>query len=276
MDLTVIVPLHSEVEWFASIEPLLLEISLRGGQVLVGLNFKDKTLVNRIEINKKFRSIESTSTLNAAQHWNKLRNQVQTKYVRYWFAGDVINLETLSSHLKALEQNSDLSLVFSARGVHYRKLTLPKQNVIRLNYWGKSEFRIDQSVFLESVAQTGTNYIGEPSFVTFRVACLTDAWKSDLGYAIELDFYMNALKNGPGYWIPLSSGSFGLTTGSGSITLLTQQYNDLIKWYSSVQRKNQNLKRISIKMRKQFRKRRLIFQLIKHFEYIVPIMRMKQ
>ena len=80
---------------------------------------------------------------------------------------------------------------------------------------------------------SGTNFIGEPSFVTFRKSKSAGIWNSEFGYAIELDFYLRSIQIGKALWVPMDAGSFGVTMNSGTYSLLERQLQDVVGWITN-------------------------------------------
>jgi hypothetical protein len=264
--LTLIIPLHTEIDWYVRIQPDVRKILDLGAEVYVGVNMVGWPIETAIQINASHRIFEFGGSLNAGEHWTALLQQVKTPFFRYWFAGDQISIDNLVEHVATLKDKKDISFVFSGRSVHYNKMNFHGQLQKRLKYWGDVAKYIDREQFLFSVAANGTNYIGEPSFVTFRTEYAAKEWRSNFGYVIEFDFYHTTLMRAMGYWLPASAGSFGISTNSGSFSLIEKQHTDILNWMNSVNFPFAMSNKIDRKIWLQYRLRRFVLKSIFLYE----------
>jgi hypothetical protein len=219
-----------ELDWFDSIQPTLSEIKSLGATIIVGLNPPPK-VPNRILLrNQNFEYLVHNKYLTASQNWQVLRKHVETSFFRYWFAEDIINMENIHLQLQELRNDNDLSLIFSSRGLRYKNLIFNSPSEDRIKYWGNTPRTVQADDILRSIQETGTNFIGEPSFVTFRTNLAPMNWDSSCGYAIELDYYYRCTEFIPAKYVPGDAGYFGISVTSGTFKLLRNQYKDLINW----------------------------------------------
>jgi hypothetical protein len=232
-DLDVLVPVYNELDWLDSIIPILREIQNLGGNVIIGLNFRHPEKILTQHQNSGFTFISQREILSREEHWTKILNSGESKFVRYWFAGDQIHLDSLKMQLKVLRENPEYSFAFSERAIKTPYGQIPFEKQRRMNYWAKKGYTIGVTEFLESILETGTNYVGEPSFVTFNRNKVPAKWEEGFGYAVELDFYHKALENGIGVYVPGSAGFFGVGASSASAALVDEQEFHVSNWIRS-------------------------------------------
>jgi hypothetical protein len=229
-DLTFLIPLHTEIDWFESIQSTLSELEKLGATIIIGLNFPPKFRNKNVHKNPDFVYLSYDKYLAANQNWQELRKYVETSFFRYWFAGDFINIINVHFHLLELRNNDNLSFTFSCRGLRYKNFIFKSAAIQRFKYWGKTPRTIESDEILRSIQETGSNFIGEPSFVTFRNQLAPITWDASSGYAIELDYYYRCTEIMPARYVPGNAGNFGISVNSGTFKLRRSQYRDLITW----------------------------------------------
>ena len=260
MELDILVPVYKELAWLDEIIPNLLEILSLGAKVIIGLNFSHPEKVVAQYQHHGFKFVYQDEILSREAHWSKLIKSSESKYFHFWFAGDQIFVESLKMHLEALRKNSTSSFAFSYRGIKTPYGCVPFENYRRKRYWESKESKLSMNQFLQSILETGTNYIGEPSFVTFSRRIAPTKWIEGHGYAVELDYYSKALENGTAIFVPISAGFFGVGTDSASAELVNVQESDVIKWLTSKIPLN---KVELIKVHKASHKRTILFKVLK-------------
>jgi len=140
-DLTVIIPLHSEIEWYSTIKPKVQKLLNLGAKVIVGLNLKSNLVFEKSKLNGAISYQEFDELLSAGEHWTKLLHACDTKFFRYWFAGDDIHIGTLVAHINILSKNQNVSFVFSSRTAKYRNFIVPFELSKRKKILGESSQR---------------------------------------------------------------------------------------------------------------------------------------
>jgi hypothetical protein len=265
-EITILIPVHTEIIWLKSILPNIRKLLTLGATVVIGLNLKEGLHFEKTQFDSSVTYLEFDRVLPADEHWTELLKHVETPFFRYWFAGDYLSTSAIISHIEELNKDQQLSFIFSSRHAKYRNISIPFEFSKRIKYWGKQKKRIGFEEFLTSISISGTNYIGEPSFVTFRKSKSASIWNSEFGYAIELDFYLRTIQIGNALWVPMDAGSFGVTMNSGTYLLLERQLQDVISWITNVSIVNaypvgdlRNIERV-------YRKRRRLLFFLSLFE----------
>lgn len=229
-DLSVVVPVYqTDVPWFSR-QIMGIEALVAGGaEVVVGLNgasANNPAVVSRLPDTTVVRKF--VPALSREDHWTELLQSCSRPFVRYWFAGDELSREVLESHVQILRNDRNSAMVFSPRTVAVGPFVLPGQVRARLKYWGRLTRQVSRDELMNSVIDTASNFIGEPTFVTFRRAAAPRAWVHGFEYAVDLAMYGEIARNGHAVWLPDNAGRFGVTAGSTSVELERQQVSDMV------------------------------------------------
>lgn len=212
---------------------MLLELASEGAQVRLGLNFLGQSaLREELRAIRQFDIFEPEVILSREDHWSRLLEGASNEFIRYIFAGDSISKSLLRKHVRELE-TSNAGLVFSSRRASVGIIPIPFQALQRFVWWGLKSRRVNHDEFVNSCISTGSNLLGEPSFVTFRKS-LGVSWVDGFGFAVELALYEKLLKKSDAIWIPGIAGTFGVTAGSSSEELSKRQSSDYARWLESI------------------------------------------
>jgi hypothetical protein len=229
-DLSVVVPVYqNDVRWFSQQIKGIEALVAGGAEVVVGLNgasANNSAVVNLLPdatVVRKF-----VPALAREDHWTELLQSSSRPLVRYWFAGDEMSRDVLDSHVQILRDDRNAAMVFSPRTVAVGPFVLPGQVGARLKYWGRSTRQVSRAELMNSVIDTASNFIGEPTFVTFRRTAAPRAWVHGFEYAVDLAMYGEIARNGHAVWLPDIAGRFGVTAGSTSVELERQQVSDMV------------------------------------------------
>lgn len=230
---TILVPVYKEFEWLELQMPTLIQLVEAGAQVVVGLNFLGNAEIReRLRSAAGFQTFEPDEVLSREEHWSRLLQCATGEYVRYLFAGDYVSIKVLRKHVRALN-SSNAALAFSARRVSVGRFLLPLQVFPRFLAWGPATRKVTREEFVSNCIATGSNFFGEPSFVTFRKG-IVNRWLDGFGYAVELALYEKLLLNDFAIWVPAIAGTFGVSGGSSSEELALQQSADYVRWLESL------------------------------------------
>ena len=229
-DLSVVIPVYqSDIRWFSEQLHVIESLIADGAEVVVGLNGASAntpeiiTSVPDGAVVRKF-----VPALAREDHWTELLQSSSRPFVRYWFAGDQMAHDVLENHVEILRDDSKAALVFSPRSVVVGPFILPGQLGSRRKYWGRDARKVSRSELIKSVIDNATNFIGEPSFVTFRRKAAPRGWVHGFEYAVDLAMYGEITRNGHAVWLPANAGRFGVTAGSTSVELERQQVSDMV------------------------------------------------
>jgi hypothetical protein len=265
-DLTFLIPLHTEIDWFESIQSTLSELEKLGATIIIGVNFPPDFRNKNMHKNPDFEYLSYDKYLAANQNWQELRKYVGTSFFRYWFAGDFINIMNVHLHLQELRNDDNLSFIFSCRGLRYKNFIFKSPIIQRFKYWGQTPRTIKFDEILRSIQETGSNFIGEPSFVTFRNQLAPMTWDATSGYAIELDYYYRCTEIMPARYVPGNAGNFGISVTSGTFKLRRSQYRDLVNWIQPLWNNSLEMPLRKINMKRVFFTRSLVLYILWIFE----------
>jgi hypothetical protein len=229
-DLSVVVPVYeSDIRWFSRQLKVIEALVADGAEVVVGLNGASANNPDIVKLLPDAAVVRKFDPALAREdHWTELLWSAARPFVRYWFAGDEMSREVLESHVQILRDDSKAVLAFSPRSVGVGPLILPGQLGARLKYWGRDTRHVSRSELLNSVIDNASNFIGEPTFVTFRREAAVHGWVHGFEYAVDLAMWGEITRNGHAVWLPANAGRFGVTAGSTSVELERQQVSDMV------------------------------------------------
>jgi glycosyltransferase involved in cell wall biosynthesis len=136
----------------------------------------------------------TTEFLPAWENWTQISKKSTGDFVKLLPVDDTLVGNGLKFQANVLSNNPELSFVASSR-----KLTIPSGRELP-RFLGSlglvGSFTIDQ--IAERLVDTPRNVFGEPGCVMFRgdVFRALLPWSLEAGYAIDLDFYLRALRFG--------------------------------------------------------------------------------
>ena len=195
---------------------------------------KVKELINGDE---RFKLIVQSVRLGPEGNWNFLLNHTRTEYFKLLHADDLLHPSNLELALKSLRLNPDCVIISSNRKFSSNPRPM----------WSHSRtlsfFKKDRDQVINKFLISGSNFIGEPSFITFRSKVLKDAggFSKNWNYLIDLDTYFNVLKYGSYVKIKENLGIFRISNDSWSSQLLNKQLREEYKFLIHISNKKKRV-----------------------------------
>ena len=212
-DISILIPVRNGEKHLR--ETLQIVETIPRAEIIISNNFSTDGSIKTISEFKNVKVVNPSSSLTMIGNWNFTSKQGSSEYFKLVSHDDLVNTETIKSHLIALKSNPEAVFVFSPRDflmeTPKRKLKIKTPSI-------KFEKRISTSLeLLKMVCQKGTNPVGETFCVTFRKSMMPmgDIW-IDVEMIYELETYLRAIRIGPAILIPGKAGSFRVHTKSYS------------------------------------------------------------
>lgn len=175
-----------------------------------------------IDNDDRFEFFVQSTRLGPEANWNFLLGHAKTQYFKLLHADDLLHPFNLEIALDHLRQNPNCALISSKRKFSANPISEWNKNI------NKKYFVKDRDQVLNKYLIYGSNFIGEPSFVTFQTKALKEAggFSKSWEYLIDLDTYFNVLKYGFYIGMKESLGIFRISHNSWSSQLLCKQLKE--------------------------------------------------
>lgn len=237
VSLTVAIPTYNNKQTISACLRSLKQQSYKDWVCLISDDFSSDGTVEKIQEDirndSRFKIIEQTKNLGPSKNWNFLLDRCRTSYFKLLHADDVLYQDSLFLTMKYLEKHPDISLLFGQRDIslvpNYENKT--KIHRIKTTFYEPNQLK---KIFLNS----GKNFIGEPSFVTYKTQELvssggfSDSWQ----YLIDMDSYIKVTEKHGSLKIHQKLGCFRVSKSSWSQKLILVQYKEIIQFLKSLDR----------------------------------------
>lgn len=218
----------------------------RGGEVLgrtidsvLGQTLRDFELIiiddnspdDTVRVVESFRDprvrlLRNDSNLGPEGNWSRCLTEARGRYFKLLPQDDVLHPECLAMQVAVLEDDQDeqLALVFCAR----RVIDANDREVLTRGYPGSRGGRVSGQDVTRQCARSGTNLLGEPGAVLFRlsVARRVGLFDASCAYVVDLDYWYRLLQHGDAYYQPERLAAFRVSSGSWSVAIGARQYDD--------------------------------------------------
>lgn len=178
--------------------------------------------------------IRNKENIGAVLNWNKCLTLAKGRYIKILPHDDVLEPTCLEEQVKVL--NDDLkeriALVFCAR----RIIDADGKQVIARRLFGISRGVIVSQELIRKCIRYGTNFIGEPGAVLFRLRDAKEVgwFNGQIPYVIDLDYWIRLLSKGDGYFIDKFLCSFRVSPGSWSVEIGAKQSEEFVSFIRRV------------------------------------------
>jgi len=182
----------------------------------------------------RIKVFQNESNLGPQKTWSKLIDLAEGSFFKIVCHDDVLYEECVAVQVNMLVENDRAVLVASNRDV------IDKDGRV---VFSPARFRKDMRVsggkLLQSCLRKGTNLIGEPHAVMFRMCVIRrESIKfSDNFYLIDLEFYFEVLLYGDAYLINRTLSAFRVYKEAGSYRLLMNQSESFIRFVEKLKRR---------------------------------------
>ncbi|WP_272992537.1 glycosyltransferase family 2 protein [Porticoccus hydrocarbonoclasticus] len=182
----------------------------------------------------RIKIFQNEFNLGPQETWSKLIDLAEGRFFKIVCHDDVLYEECVAVQVKMLEENGQVILVASNRDI------IDKNDTV---VFSPDRFRQDNRVsgrkLLRSCLRKGTNIIGEPHAVMFRMCVIRrESIKfSDNFYLIDLEFYSEVLLYGDAFLISRKLSAFRVYKEAGSYRLLMNQSEGFIKFVEKLKKR---------------------------------------
>ncbi len=174
----------------------------------------------------RVRLLRNASNLGPEGNWSRCLTEARGRYFKLLPQDDVLDPECLAKQVAVLEDDPDeqLALVFCAR----RVIDAQDREVVARGYPGSRGGRISGQAVTRQSARRGTNLLGEPGAVLFRLSLArrVGPFDASCAYVVDLDYWYRLLQHGDAYYLPERLAAFRVSSGSWSVAIGARQYDD--------------------------------------------------
>lgn len=170
----------------------------------------------------RLRYLRNPANLGPEGNWNRCLAEARGDYIKILPQDDVLAPGCLQRQVDILERDGGqrYALVFSARTVIDGKGRPLLQRAYR-----RHSGQVAAALLRRHCVRRGTNLVGEPGAVLFRrsLSQRIGGFCGDIGYVIDLDYWLRLLAHGDAYFIAEPLVSFRISAGSWSVAIGKRQ-----------------------------------------------------
>lgn len=138
----------------------------------------------------KIRLFKNEQNIGLVANFNECLKYAQGEYIKYLCADDLLKPLCLARMVKALDEDSSVSLVVGGRQIINEageEIGLQRYSKIATKLHGQEV--INRCLF-------GTNYIGEPSAVMFRKEAAKRGFREEFAHFMDMEMWFHLLEKG--------------------------------------------------------------------------------
>ncbi|HEY9106437.1 MAG TPA: glycosyltransferase family 2 protein [Roseateles sp.] len=183
----------------------------------------------------RLRYVRNERNLGPQGNWNRCLELATGKYFKLLPHDDLLHEDCLERQVAALQADraERLALVFSSRNV----LGPEGQKLTWRGYAGqRSDAVLHNKDLVRACIRGGTNLIGEPGAVLFRLALAqrTGPFDASNPYVIDLDYWFRLLAHGDAYYLAAPLASFRVSRQQWSVELGRSQAADFMAFVQRI------------------------------------------
>ncbi|MEO8026049.1 MAG: glycosyltransferase [Bryobacteraceae bacterium] len=184
----------------------------------------------------RIRLLRNMRNLGPEGNWNRCLDEARGRYFKLLPQDDVLAPECLARQAAVLEADAhqQIALVFCARNI----LDPGGRVLLRRGIPGRHSGTIPAGVVIRRCLRRGTNLIGEPGGVLFRMSLAKQVggFDADAPYLIDLDYWARLLCHGDAHYFPEPLASFRVSNESWSVAIGNKQTADFGRFMSKTAR----------------------------------------
>jgi glycosyltransferase involved in cell wall biosynthesis len=175
----------------------------------------------------RLRYLRSERNAGVEENWNRCLRFARGRYFKLLPDDDLIAPDCLARQVAVLEADRDerLALVFCAR----RIIDSRSRGLTTRRYPRHGGGVIPAHAVVRNCIRSGTNLLGEPGGVLFRMALAkrVGAFDASLRIVTDLDYWFRLLLYGDAYYLPERLASFRISQGAWSVAIGAEQATEL-------------------------------------------------
>jgi glycosyltransferase involved in cell wall biosynthesis len=189
-------------------------------------NSQDETIKLLTDLTKndeRFKLYKQKNRLGPHRNWNFLLENAHTEFFKLLHADDVLHPFALELTIDAFANHPELVIISTKRTVSLNPKNYVKESKGKPNIIVKNLDEVKTKFLIQ-----GSNFIKEPSFVTFKTETLKQAkgFTSNWNYLVDMDTYLRVLEKGSLGQIQKNLGQFRISSSSWSSTLNKKQIKE--------------------------------------------------
>ena len=206
--------------------------------IIVDDNSPDDTasIVARYD-DPRIRFVRNPRNLGPEGNWNRCLDEATGRYFKLLHQDDVLAPECLASQVSILEADlaQEIALTFCARNI----IDADDRVIMVRRYPCGRAGRISGTGLIRRCMRWGTNLVGEPAGVLFRLALARKVGKfnAEVPYVTDLDYWVRLLLQGDAHYEPASFVSYRVSAGSWSVAIGKRQTADFNRFMAKVSRR---------------------------------------
>ena len=182
----------------------------------------------------RLRYVRSEGNAGVEENWNRCLRFARGRYFKLLPHDDLIAPDCLARQVAVLEADNDerLALVFCAR----RVIDSRSRALTTRHYPRHRGGVIPARAVVRNCICSGTNLLGEPGGVLFRMALArrVGAFDASLRIVTDLDYWFRLLLHGDAYYLPERLASFRVSQGAWSVAIGAAQAAELLAFIEKV------------------------------------------
>ena len=181
----------------------------------------------------RIKLVSPTKSLNAAEHWSFVSTFGKGDYIKLLCADDTLPKEAIARQVDILNSYSSVVAVASKRSV----ISASGRMLLKRHGLAKLSGEVDDIDFFRSSIRNGTNVLGEPGAVMFRMEGFKEnlPWSNSIPYMLDFDFYCRAFLNSKIYAdrnVGLNFRVHGSSISAKQKTNHVDQFNECLRLYN--------------------------------------------
>lgn len=184
----------------------------------------------------RLRYLRNETNLGPEDNWNRCLKESRGRYFKLLPQDDILAKTCLERQVEILENDAkqQIALVFCARTI----IDAADRVLTQRRYPGGREGVILGRKLIRRCLRYGTNLIGEPGSVLFRLEQSTKVGRFDasIPYVLDLDYWVRLLLKSDAYYIPEALASFRVSPISWSVAIGTRQGEEFSHFISKAAR----------------------------------------
>ncbi len=211
---SICIPVYNGAPFIKDTIEMVLQQDYDNMEILVSDNASTDNTVEEIKKIKdpRVKLLQNTTNLGMGGNWNSLKAQAKGEYVIIVCADDFLFPNAIREKAKVLDENPDVSIVFSSTYVmNSRGWKLLKRRPFKENK-KLEKASVQKDLFVKY------NFFAEPPNNMMRKSAMDKAgdWDTELWYTIDWDYYLRLLNHGNAYYIDKPYAGFRISASSAT------------------------------------------------------------
>ena len=229
---TIAIPVFRGEQYIQSAIDSVLSQSLNNFELLVVDNNSDDKTVEIVlsYSDPRIILIRNEKNIGVEANWNKCLALARGIYIKILPHDDTLEPDCLKEQVKVFDMDSEgqIGLVFCARAI----INDVGELITKRHNRSLIKGRIKAKKLIRLCTRKGTNLIGEPGAVLFRLrdSRTVGNFNEKIPYVIDLDYWLRLLAHGDAYYIDKYLSNFRISKGSWSVGIGSSQAKEFTRF----------------------------------------------